>query len=203
MANNYHPGTIIFQGYECKFLERPLPCACRNRSKCKHGDYCRSCDACGVTVEGDVYHCATEDWDFHTHCVNLQSEICIDDVIFRLKMQGPSKCLWCNKHLLPGASKNIPGWSYVSNHNGYSLHVNCVMDMVNQHDNTSNSSGSDMSLALQGKELTLQSKSKGSKEKSKWLKIFQVFLKTVLSILIGDPTTIIVSTMAYVLTQGL
>ncbi|XP_074314659.1 uncharacterized protein LOC141649890 [Silene latifolia] len=199
---NHHPRTITFEGYECKLLERPLPC---RRSRCKHGGFCRSCDACGVTVKGLVYHCATEDseWDFHTRCVKLESEICIGDVIFRLKKQGPSKCLWCKKRLLSGASKNIPGWSYVSNYMDYSFHVNCVMDMADQHNNTSTSSGSDMSLALQGKELPLQTKSKGSIEKNKWLKIFQIFLKTILAILIGDPTTILASTLAHVVTQGL
>ncbi|KAK9690822.1 hypothetical protein RND81_09G156300 [Saponaria officinalis] len=185
-----HPERITFEGYECKFMERAMRCS---MGQCEHGEYCRSCEACGMTVKGFVYHCANEDKYFHTQCTNLTTPICVADVIFRLQKHGPSNCLCCNKKLFQGASKNIPGWSYVSRYKNYSIHVHCVLDMVKQHtDASSSSGGSHLTLAL-----PLHN---GSNVSKKWLNVFHIFLKTVFVILIADPTTILASTLAHFFT---
>lgn len=91
--------NITVQGQNCQFLEKP-----RLGIHCKKVDCteCRSCDACGMTIKGFVYHCRTTDWDFHPRCAKLEDQITIDDVMFRLEKQQPSSCAWCNKKRLKG-----------------------------------------------------------------------------------------------------
>ncbi|XP_021846734.2 uncharacterized protein [Spinacia oleracea] len=189
--------NITVQGQNCQFLEKP-----RLGIHCKKVDCteCRSCDACGMTIKGFVYHCRTTDWDFHPRCAKLEDQITIDDVMFRLEKQQPSSCAWCNKKRLKGGYKKIPGWSYVSNKNdGYNFHVYCVMEMAMQN----------LSSALQAmNQPEVKTKSKKlshglSSTSNKWVNVLKAFLGAVFSILLGDPTTLIGSTMAHLVIQGL
>ncbi|XP_021753568.1 uncharacterized protein LOC110718939 [Chenopodium quinoa] len=153
---------------------------------------------------GFVYHCPKTDWDFHPTCVNLETEIKIEDVTFRLEKQGSSSCAWCKRKLVKGAVKKIPGWSYVSEEDhDYNFHVYCVMEMAMQSSSSDEVSGKTMSFALQGNELPLKTKSKKICKSNKWLRILKIFVGTVFSILLGDPTTIIASTMAHLVIEGL
>ncbi|XP_021773235.1 uncharacterized protein LOC110737163 [Chenopodium quinoa] len=155
---------------------------------------------------GFVYHSYETDRDFHPTCVNLENEIKIEDVTFRLEKQGTSSCAWCKRKLVKGAVKKIPGWSNVSEEDhDYNFHVYCVMEMAMQGSSSNEVFGKTMSLTLQGKgnELPIKTKSKKISKSNKWLRILKLFVGTVFSILLGDPTTIIASTMAHLVIVGL
>ncbi|XP_074310422.1 uncharacterized protein LOC141646426 [Silene latifolia] len=192
--------SIKFQGQKCQFLERPLRCGAAN---CRHGDYCRSCNACGMTVKGFVYHCKEINTDFHPSCTKLKNEIRIEDVIFRLEKKGSSKCLRCQRKKLEGSSKDIPGWSYVSNHKGYTFHVHCLMDMAmlcssKNNKGASSSLSSSSTLALNNLSIPQISSSKFKDNiGSNSLKMLEIFLKIVLPLLMGaHPATFVVSLAA-------
>lgn len=199
--------TITIQGQECHFHEKPpigIHCTKANCTKC------RTCDACGMTIMGFVYHCPNTDWDFHPTCVKLENKISIEDVTFSPQKQGLSNCAWCKRRLLKGAVEKITGWSSVAEDEDYNLHVYGVMDMVMQLQGSSSNFNEghtrdrDLSLALKGTtELPLKNKSKKVSKTNKWLKMFKVFIGTVFSILLGDPTTLIASTMAHLVVEGL
>ena len=48
----------------------------------------------------------------------------------------------------------------------------------------------------------IKSKKNGANSKNKWLEILKIFLRTVFSILLGDPTAILASTLAHLVTEG-
>ncbi|KAH9606411.1 hypothetical protein KSS87_015054 [Heliosperma pusillum] len=190
------------EGQNCKLLERPLRCGAAN---CRHGDYCRSCNACGMTIKGFVYHCKDKNTDFHPSCTKLKKEIQINDVIFRLEKKGNSKCLRCQRKKLEGSTKEIPGWSYVSNHKGYTFHVHCLMDMAmqasskkNQAASSSSSSSSSSSLALNNLSIPQNNSSKFKDNiGSNSLIMLEGFLKIVLPLLLGaHPAAFVVSLAA-------
>lgn len=206
----FAPSKLKFQAHTCKFYESPLPAA--NCTKVNCTKCIRSCDACGLTIKGFVYHYSEKGWDFHPRCAKLENKIQVGNVTFWLKKQGPCSCAWCKKKLPRGAGKNnIPGWSYVSKYDDYNFHEYCVMEMAMQNSytpsNYSATTSRDSSSALvmhQGINLPLKIKSKRSGANSiKWVEILKIFLRTVFSILFGDPSAILASTMAHLVTQGL
>ncbi|KAH9606412.1 hypothetical protein KSS87_021076, partial [Heliosperma pusillum] len=78
----FEPLILTKQGYVCGLVERALYC------KCKDGDKCKICDACGMKVNGFGYHCKSKKLDFHPKCTKLENEICVQDVIFKLEKKG-------------------------------------------------------------------------------------------------------------------
>ncbi|CAO2815550.1 unnamed protein product [Amaranthus hypochondriacus] len=209
---NLHPecnsaeAIIEFEGQKYEFFTKPPKGVnCSKKHKCKSG--CRSCDACGMTLEGYMYHCTYNDQDFHPKCLKLKPQIKIEDVIFTLQPKMPQsfKCAKCKKNLLQGAVEKIPGWSYVSEYDDCDFHVYCVMEMAMQSMNCSSSSRQMNSSAVECYQHR-KIKKKGSssfKSKSYWFKIISAFMTAVISILIGDPTTFVASTMVHLITQSI
>ncbi|CAO2815545.1 unnamed protein product [Amaranthus hypochondriacus] len=195
----YEKGTYEF------FAKPPIGVNCSNKHKCKSG-YCRSCDACGMTLKGYMYHSTYNDQDFHPKCLKLELKIKIEDVIFTLQHQMPRsfKCAMCKKNLVQGAVKKTPGWSYVSEYDDCDFHVYCVMEMAMKSMNCSSTSRQMNSSAVERYQHR-KIKKKGSssiRSKSYWFKIISAFMTSVISILIGDPTTFVASTMVHLITQS-
>lgn len=200
---------LTIQGQECQFLESPPPKKCsRGRANCsKSKKVCctegRSCDACGMTVKGFVYHCPNTDWDFHPRCAQLKDEIVIEDDTFFLKKQGSTtRCGLCQKKVPRGAEEKISGWCYSSlKADDFNIHVYCVMKAKQQVPSSSNndviiSTRPNLSLRSHNKTTTHGSRSKI------WLALLENFLRAVFSILVGDPTTVIASSIAHLVVQG-
>ena len=100
---NSAEAIIEFKGKKYEFFSKPPKGVnCRKNHKCKSG--CRGCDACGMTIEGYMYHCTDNDQDFHPKCLKLKPQIIIEDVTFTLqsKMPQSSKCAKCKKNLVQG-----------------------------------------------------------------------------------------------------
>ena len=169
----------IFEGFIFKFYEQP-PLSEKFRERTQ-----RFCNACGKHVKGFIYHCPEADLDLHPCCLNLKKEFPIGHVKFHLG-ETKSKCKFCNQIDL----LDIQVWSYVSECGEYNFHVSCIMKiMLDELENgTTNSNGC---LALENLELPIQHRLKrnGGMGKISW-KILKVFLKTIFSILLGDPTVV-------------
>lgn len=169
------------------FNQPPRKCRKRNCSKCR-----RYCDACGQAVKGFVYHCEEKGWDLHPCCRKLKKKISIDCEEFLLREKVSQKCMWCMKRKLPNSVAGIPGWSYVSKSDNRHFHVHCITQMVLE--SWTNGPNDNNRLALETLELPLQAKSFGRKGKrSTFLRIAKMLLASILSILLGDPTTTLVS----------
>ncbi len=151
------------------------------------------CDACGKRVKGFVYHCPKTDKDLHPCCRNLKDKLEIDGVKFRLR-ETVSKCSWCNQKKIKDSWSKIKGWSYVSECNTYNFHVYCAMEMVVEgwKDGTANDNDC---LALENLDLrSIQCHSNRNRGRgNKYLRIVKIFLKTIISILLGDPTITLAS----------
>ncbi|KAI5670700.1 hypothetical protein M9H77_11064 [Catharanthus roseus] len=172
----------FFKGSSFKFFEEPQT-ECGN-GKCKeHG---RCCDVCGKDICGFNYHCEDKGWDLHPCCNNLPKKLCIDETIFEIKKGVSSKCMWCDQKTVSGGSKNIPGWSYVSNCRRYHFHVFCVMELLH------GAADKNGNLSLENMNLNQLAKSHGNgKVEGKLWRIAKLILKTILSILMGDATTML------------
>jgi hypothetical protein len=174
----------FFKGSTFKFYNQsPGKCCMRNCDNCR-----RYCDACGKAINGFVYHCEAKGLDLHPCCRNLKNKICIDGEKFWLSDKVSNKCIWCKKKKLPNSAKGIPGLSYVSKSENYHFHVYCAMEMVLESWNNM-PKDDNICLALENLELPLQRNSSGSSGKGrKYLRIVKMVLRTIVTILLGDPT---------------
>ena len=181
----------FFRNSTFKFYEQP-PSKCNNLycDDCK-----RYCDACGKHVKGFVYHCPKTGMDMHPCCCNLKNELEIDGVKFRLR-ETLSKCSWCNQTKIKDGWSKIKGWSYVSECNTYNFHVYCTMEMVFEGWKHGTAKDNDC-LALENLELrSIQGHLNRNRGRgTKYLRMAKIFLKTIISILIGDPTNILASVL--------
>ncbi|XP_030974891.1 heat shock cognate 70 kDa protein 2-like [Quercus lobata] len=149
-------------------------------SNCK-----RDCDACGKQVEGFVYHCHEKDLVLHPCCCNLENELGYDGMKFHLR-KTESKCEMCDQ---------IKGCSYVSECGQLNIHVSCIWKMLDE-----------LSLEKKGKsleksELPIQRQQlKRNNGMGKMLKMVKAILRAIVSILIGDPTTILASALVELVT---
>ena len=181
----------FFRNSTFKFYEQP-PSKCNNIycDDCK-----RYCDACGKHVKGFVYHCPKTGMDMHPCCCNLKNELEIDGIKFRLR-ETVSKCSWCNQTKIKDSLSKIKGWSCVSECDTYNFHVYCAMEMVVEgwKDGTANDHDC---LALENLDLrSIQSHLNRNRGRgNKYLRIVKIFLRTIISILIGDPTNILASVL--------
>ncbi|MQL98664.1 hypothetical protein Taro_031385 [Colocasia esculenta] len=83
----------------------------------------RICDACGMDVQGSIYHCYDSDRDLHPCCAHLERRIVDGDMELKLHKEMPSKCYICGEKKLQGRST----WGYVSKTDkSCSLHIACV-----------------------------------------------------------------------------
>ncbi|GFY82182.1 hypothetical protein Acr_02g0004220 [Actinidia rufa] len=123
----------------------------------------RSCDACGKDIEGFVYHCwrgprLEDGWDLHPCCSKLVKELRIDGTDFILRDK-------------------------------YHFHVYCVAKMVHKAWQRGEVDESGNSSALDKIDLRVVAKSgrKGGSG-SGFGRTIRIFLKTIVAILLGDPT---------------
>uniref|UniRef100_A0A5B7AZR9 Phorbol-ester/DAG-type domain-containing protein n=1 Tax=Davidia involucrata TaxID=16924 RepID=A0A5B7AZR9_DAVIN len=173
----------FFKGNTFEFFEK-LPTKCGN-------SYCK---ACGKEIFGFVYHCQEKGWNIHPCCSSLETEMCIDGVRFELHNKvSSSNCMRCDQ----SSSKRIPGWSYICTSEGYmyQFHVYCVSEMVHEAwkkgaiGNTNTDSNALEKISLR---LVVNSKRKGGRG-NQFLKTLTIFLRTIVGILLGDPTAILAS----------
>ena len=152
----------------------------RNCNECK-----RDCEACGKQVEGFVYHCHKKDLVLHPCCCNLKNEVEYDGMKFHLR-KTESKCARCNQ---------IKGWSYVSECGKFNFHVYCTWEMLFELIRKKGKSISIDDLSLENLELPIQRQQlkRNSGMGKMLLKMVKVILQTIVSILIGDPTTALAS----------
>ncbi|XP_038889227.1 uncharacterized protein LOC120079117 [Benincasa hispida] len=205
VSHDYFPGSKF------RFLRNPpKPC---------HPECIIRCDACRKTIKGFVFHCEEDNLDLHPCCRNLKRSYEIEDVKFNLHKKVRGKCMWCNrKSLKDGGNDN--GWSYMSECGNYHVHVACITEMAleewynynnnnkQQRGGTSSSSGGSMramksttttttapqSLAVKLKVQEIQARRRGDGGgKDKFWRILKFIIKTVVSIVIGDPTMIVAS----------
>lgn len=176
----------FFKEFTFKFYDKPPPRKC---DKIYCNKCIRYCNACGKHVKGFVYHCDEDenDWDLHPCCRNLKNELKIEGVKFHLG-ETVSKCSWCNQTKIKDGWSKIKGWSYVSECDKYHFHVYCAMEMVIEGWKNGTANSNDC-LALENLELPIQRQlNRNSGRGNKYWRIAKVFLKTIVSILLGDPT---------------
>lgn len=143
----------------------------------------RRCDICAQEICGFNYHdFGDEDgWDLHPCCLHLKPEFEAEGIKFQLQKAVKSNCMWCNKGTLKESAPGVRGCSYVSKCKKYHFHVRCVMenvlDVLKRQE------------ASETEHVRLQLHTgRNKKRHSKYIsKIMLVILKTVASILIGDP----------------
>ncbi|XP_004142834.1 uncharacterized protein LOC101213112 [Cucumis sativus] len=181
------------------------PKACHKHCK-------RRCDACRKPINGFVYHCKKDDLDLHPCCRNLKREYTIkgegegeEELKFILHKNMKQKCLWCNKKSIKEGGRSN-GWSYISKCNRYHVHVTCVTEMFlevwNNKNETINKINCNVkednlkALALHKVDLKeIQAKKNGhGKSGKKYWKILKVIL-TIVSIVLGEPTMIVASSL--------
>ncbi|GFY82180.1 hypothetical protein Acr_02g0004200 [Actinidia rufa] len=171
ITHDFFPGSV-FEFYE------HIPGSCG-----------RICDACGKDINGFVYHCWEDGWDLHPCCSNLVKELRIDGTDFILRDKVKSKCMWCKKKKLCGTTSRVPGWSYVSGCREYHFHVYCVAKMVHKAWQRGEVDESGNSSALDKIDLRVMAKSgRKGRSGSGFGRTIRIFLKTIVAILLGDPT---------------
>ncbi|KAA8534218.1 hypothetical protein F0562_031589 [Nyssa sinensis] len=179
----------FFKGYTFTFFEK-LPEGCGD-IYCK--EHPRYCSACGKEICGFVYHCKEKGWNLHPCCSSLPTKRCIDGMSFELRNKASSKCMRCNHKVVRCGSKSVPCWSYVctSEPEGYQFHVCCVIEMVHEAWKKG-AVGNIDSNALEKISLRLVVNSKRKDRKvSQFLTTLAILLKTIVGILLGDPTAIV------------
>ncbi|KAF8402905.1 hypothetical protein HHK36_010997 [Tetracentron sinense] len=161
----------------------------------------RFCDACVKDINGFVYHCRQEGYDLHPSCANLPLSLEANGVKLDLKKTISSNCGRCRSRAL---WKKVTGWSYVSTCGQYQFHVSCVKDMIAENWKNGyyflhqRGTGFDMSsVAPESTVPSLQVAHRNAGSSSgggimKYSKIAMLVLKVVISVILGDPTTVAV-----------
>ncbi|KAG6578704.1 hypothetical protein SDJN03_23152, partial [Cucurbita argyrosperma subsp. sororia] len=200
----------FFPGSRFRFMRNPpKPC---------HPECIIRCDACRKTIKGFVFHCEEDDLDIHPCCRELKKSYRIEDVKFNLHKKMKGKCIWCkSKRLEDGGEDN--GWSYVSECEEYHVHVACVTEMAleawyksqscNGGSNSRSGGGSGMRSSTSGtqsvavklnlKEIQARRRAERGGIEKFW-RVVKFIVKTVISIVIGDPTMILASFFVDLLT---
>ncbi|XP_059625344.1 uncharacterized protein LOC132268529 [Cornus florida] len=105
--------------------------------------------------------------------------------------------MWCKKKEPRRHKTDIRGWSYISGCKEYQIHVYCVTEMVHEAWKKGNVIDSNIdSMALEKIDLQLLPNSKKNKGKLGFKtirKIVEIFLKSVVGVLFGDPSMVIAS----------
>ena len=194
MANQLCTPNKLKHKLQLKKYLKPYTCD----GQCK-----KFCDACTKTINGFMYHCKRDkdELDLHPCCRNLDKNYKIENVEFNLSNKVEGECMWCKKETInPHVKSN--GWSYISKRGKYLVHVACVTEMALEewHKNgrdwiNANNANQDIQLALEKvtlKAIKARGRGEGSKGNKYW-KVIKVFIKTIVSIVLGDPTTVLAS----------
>lgn len=176
-----------------------------NKYNCK--DHKRYCDACTKPINGFAYQCKEKKFDLHPCCMNLKSELNIHGTKFRLRKSmdvSEKLCKWCDRRKLnvKDCYSSVGGLSYVSENEDYQFHVYCVNEFIlesleknggngnawaKNRDKNNNDNDDNDCLVLEKIELPIQ-RLKRNKKDGKWWKIAKIMVKTIIGILLGDPT---------------
>ncbi|XP_059628141.1 uncharacterized protein LOC132270933 [Cornus florida] len=164
----------------------------------------RTCDACGKDICGFGYHSEAKgkSLDLHPCCSKLRSKIFIDGNEFELRDKVLLKCKWCNNKHLHGDKTSISGWSYISAPKKCHYHVHCVTEMVEQAWKQGFIDNID-SVALEKTDPQLLHNSNRNDGKRDGDQISgqtsKIFLKTIVGVLLGDPTATLLSLLVNLL----
>uniref|UniRef100_A0A9I9DNR2 Uncharacterized protein n=1 Tax=Cucumis melo TaxID=3656 RepID=A0A9I9DNR2_CUCME len=116
------------------------------------------------------------------------------------------KCLWCNKKSIKEGDHSN-GWSYISKCNKYHVHVACVTEIFLEEWNNKNETINKINYNVKEENLKalalhkvnlkeIQAKKKGNgTSRNKYWKILKVFIQTIVSIVLGDLTMILASSL--------
>ncbi|XP_022133598.1 uncharacterized protein LOC111006137, partial [Momordica charantia] len=183
----------FFPGSTFKFLRTP-PKACH--------DHCKlQCEACRMDINGFVYHCKEDDLDLHPCCRKLEKEYRVkeddEEMVFNLDKKVRGKCMWCKrKSIKEGDHSN--GWSYISECRKYHIHVACATQMVLEEWKQREDCikyGDDQKWALEKmnlKAIRARGHGHGGRGNKCW-RILKIFIQTIVSIVLGDPTMTLAS----------
>ncbi|XP_023551521.1 uncharacterized protein LOC111809312 [Cucurbita pepo subsp. pepo] len=191
----------FFPNSRFRFMRIP-PKPCHRKCKIR-------CNACRKTIKGFVFHCEENNSDIHPCCRELKRSYQIEDVKFNLQWKMEGECMWCKSERLEDGGEDN-GWSYVSECGEYHVHVACVTKMAldEWYKNQSGGGGSTRSttsgtqsvaVRLNPREIQARRQvERGGIEK--FWRVMKFIVKTVISIVIGDPTTILASFLVDLLT---
>lgn len=183
-AQNAPDSHEFFPGSTFEFLTDPSAC----HEECKI-----RCDACRKTINGFVFHCEKDDLDLHPCCRNLKKSYRIEDVEFNLHEKVKGRCMWCKKKNINDSGQDN-GWSYISECGEYHVHVACVTEIALESWYRSGGNTSEQSLALKMNLKEIQARGRGNGGRgNKFWRILKILIQTIVSIVIGDPTTILAS----------
>lgn len=189
ITHDLFPGSIF--KFRLKFRQKPE----------------KICDACGMEIHGHSYNCKEDKLDLHPACSKLPGKLRISGTDFVLCEKVKYKCFWCKKEKPSWlAETNVAGLCYVSERDKFSCHVHCLSlvmqeawkrgrgDLDRNDDDDDNDA---ISKALEKVDLKLVATAKGSGGEGGglFLGAVTIFLKTIISILFGDPTGLIVSAL--------
>ncbi|MED6197892.1 hypothetical protein PIB30_061110 [Stylosanthes scabra] len=155
------------------------------------GDTPRYCNACEKDVNGFVYHCRSCGYDLHPCCAKLP--MVLDDGEVKLYLYRKVRSSWCHHCGRKGGS-----WSYRSKCKSYNLHVACVREMLMENWHHIYAGGG-RDVVVPGLKNSMQSahnNRKGKKVKKRCCEIAAMALQIVISALLGDPTPLIATTVA-------
>ncbi|KAI8522873.1 hypothetical protein RHMOL_Rhmol13G0030900 [Rhododendron molle] len=185
ITHDLFPGSIF--KFHLKFGQKPR----------------KNCDACGMEIHGHSYSCKEDNLDLHPACSKLPGKLGISGKDFVLCEKVKYKCFWCKKEK-PNwlAETKVAGLCYVSERDKFSCHVHCLSlvmqeawkrgrgDLDRNDDDDDNDA---ISKTLEKVDLKLVATAKGSG--GLFLGAVTIFLKTIIGILFGDPTGLIVSAL--------
>lgn len=178
----------LFQGSNFKFCEKPG----------------KICDACGMEIHGHSYSCREDNLDLHPACSQLPGKLCFGGTYFELCKKVKYKCFWCKREKPRWlAETKVAGLCYVSERNKFSCHVHCISQVMQEAwkrgalDRNDDDDDYGISKAVEKVDLKLvvNAKESGGKGSVMFLGAVTIFLKTIIGILFGDPTGLIVSVL--------
>jgi hypothetical protein len=166
----------------------------------------RYCDACGKDVRGFVYQCLHEKaHDLHPCCMKLQRTLIGDGVKLHLSDKVSTRCLKCGSKEI---SKGFRGWSYESSCGQYCYHVACVKNLVLENWRMGYFDHGHNMMALQimapNEDNIVQQtggSSSGRRKASKYWRMAKVALTLIISAIFGDPTTVVATLIASLLSS--
>ncbi|CAI9784542.1 unnamed protein product [Fraxinus pennsylvanica] len=193
-----HPKSEVshenFAGSVFKFHNKPFT----RLNKKNHKEFSKCCDACGKDICGFNYHCKADNKDLHPCCLKLKKKLEIDGTIFDLKTKVSSKCGKCGKREISRDEKNVLGWSYVSTCKKYHFHVYCITEMVQEAYMKYGD------LALENMDLKqLVRNNRNRSGGSTFITTIKLFVKFLLSALLGDPTMMIPNVMVELISRSM
>ncbi|XP_058197298.1 uncharacterized protein LOC131313169 [Rhododendron vialii] len=158
-----------------------------------------------MEIHGHSYSCEKDDLDLHPACSKLPEKLPISGTDFVLCKKVNYKCFWC-KQKKPSwlAETKVAGLCYVSKGGKFSCHVHCLSlvmqeawkrgrgDLDRNDDNDDDNDAISKVLGKVDLKHMATAKGSGGEGGGLFLGTVTIFLKTIISILFGNPTGLIV-----------